>query len=44
MSRWQSELAVQTWYLSASSPEQDLAVVVLKEHQPEKGQCERQLS
>lgn len=31
-----AELAAQTWYFSASSGERDLAVVVLKAHQPEK--------
>lgn len=38
-------LAEQTgcWYLPASSRECDLAVVVLKKHQAEERQCERQL-
>lgn len=36
------ELAAQTWYFSSSSRERDLAVVVLKAHQPEKRQHKRQ--
>lgn len=38
-----AELAAQAWYFSASSRECDLAVVVLKAHQPEKRQSKRQL-
>lgn len=38
-----AELAAQAWYFSASSTDRDLAVVVLKAHQPEKRQSKRQL-